>query len=311
MFDPETFITEVYVTVDDLVRELFPLRPTTPHAGRPWALARSEVLTLALVEQSALFPSERGFHRWLSTHGRALFPRLPDRSQLNRVIRRERAALVTLGRALARRLGVQAAAYEIIDTTAVPLRNCKRRGTGVLPELVEIGWSQRLGFYAGIKLLAAVSPDGVITGYLVGEASANDRELAEAFFGQRAEERQDWPEVGRPSSGRYLADTGFAGRDCQARWRHVAAAEVAAPPQPDSHDRWDKDTQSRHRRARQVVETVFDRLQRPMRLLADRIRTLDGLQARIAAKVALHNWIITNNRAHHRPDLAIATVISW
>lgn len=309
MFDPETFVTEVYVSVDDLVRVSFP--PPPPKRGQQPALCRSEVLTLSLVSQSAFFSSERAFYRWISGPGRALFPRLPDRSQLNRAMRDEHPTLVALGRTLARLLGAQQADYEIIDTTAVPLRNDKRRGPGVLPELIEIGHSQRLGWFAGVRLVAAVTATGVITGYGIGDATANDRVIAEAFFGQRYEEIQALPEVGRPSSGLYLADTGFAGRACTRRWATLAEAYVLAPPQPDSAEKWDRPTRSRHRRLRQIIETVFDRIHHALRLEHDRIRTLSGLHTRIAAKVALHNWTIATNRAHHRPDLAITGLIAW
>ena len=39
----------------------------------------------------------------------------------------------------------QFAPYEVLDSTAVPVRNVKRRGVGFLPEVATLGRSLRLG----------------------------------------------------------------------------------------------------------------------------------------------------------------------
>lgn len=309
MFDLETFVTAVYVKVDDYVQAHD--GPDPVKRGQKPALCRSEVLTLALVSQAPVFGSERSCLRWVAGPGHALFPHAPHRTQINRAIRREQPALVALGRHLARTLDAFTAEYEVLDSTAVPLRHPKRRGTGVLPELVAIGHSQRLGWFAGVRLLAAVTPTGVITGYALGEATANDRVLAEHFFAERAEERQALPEVGRPSRGIYLADTGFAGRACRDRWATCADAHVFAPPQPDSLECWERPLQQQARRHRQIIETVFERLHNWFRLGRDRPRTHSGLHTRVAAKIALHNWLIAWNQAEGRPLLQLAGLISW
>lgn len=309
MFDLETFVTTVYVKVDDYVRTHD--GPDPIKRGQKPALCRSEVLTLALISQAPVFRSERSCLRWVAGPGRALFPRAPDRSQINRAIRREHPALVGLGRHLARTLDAFTAEYEVLDSTAVPLRHPKRRGTGVLPELVAIGHSQRLGWFAGVRLLAAVTPTGVITGYALGEATANDRVLAEHFFAERAEAIQTLPEVGRSGRGIYLADTGFAGRACRERWATCANAQVFAPPQPGSAEVWERPLHQQARRHRQIVETVFDRLHNAFRMGSDRPRSQSGLHTRIAAKIALHNWVIAWNHAEGRPLLQLTGLIGW
>lgn len=117
--------------------------------------------------------------------------------------------------------------------------------------------------------------------------------------------------VGRAASGEYLADTGFAGREAQARWAETAAAVVVAPPKPDRADRWPGAWRRVHAHLRQIVETVIDRLQHLLRLVDDRPRTLGGWFSRLAAKVAMHNALIVWNRQTGHPDLASAEVIGW
>jgi hypothetical protein len=90
---------------------------------------------------------------------------LPDRSQFNRLLRQQQDALVAFSLSLVQRLQAQQCAYEVLDATAVPTRDAKRRGLGWLPGLADIGWSSRLGWYEGMYLLLSVNPVGVITGF--------------------------------------------------------------------------------------------------------------------------------------------------
>lgn len=308
MFDLETAVIAVYVAVDEFLPSV---PPRCRKRGQQPTLTPSELLTLAIISQSAQFASERAFARWLHGRGRSLFPRVPDRRQLNRAFLATQPVLVAFGRWQARQLGAHGALYEVLDSTAVPLRNPKRRGGSHLAEVIELGFSSRLGWFQGVRLLAAATPEGIITGYALGDARSNDRVLAEAFVASRAEERPLLPEVGRASSGVYLADANFAGEDCIPRWAALADAHVYAPPRQTSKQAWPAGIREALRSARQIIETVFERLHGPFRLETDRPKSLAGLHFRVAAKVALHNWLIAWNRVSGRPDLAIAGVIDW
>src|SRR5512143_292969 len=135
-----------------------------PRSGALASLTRSEVLTLALVGQWQRCLSERGFYRYAQHCLRGAFSTLPDRSQFNRLRRRHQAAVVAFSLSLVQRLQAQQCAYEVLDATAVPTRNAKRRGLGCLPGVADIGWSNRLGGYEGFYLLLSGTPTGVITG---------------------------------------------------------------------------------------------------------------------------------------------------
>ena len=309
MPDFETFVIAVYLLVDAFVQQTLP--PEQPHPGRPPGLCRSEVLTLALLAQLDRFASERAFARFAAVRFRTLFPGLPERSQLNRAFRAHAPELTRFGRWCARRLGAQIAPYEILDTTAWPLRNPKRRGEGPLVDVAAIGRSLRLGWFEGVRVLVAVTPEGVITGCGVAPGNTQDRNLTETFLAQRAAPEQTLPSVGRPASGIYLADSGFAGPCTRMHWAAAFNAHVYAPPQPNSCERWPTALRRWHTSARQIVETVFQRLLQGFRLERDRPRTLGGVLTRLAAKVGLHNALIAWNRQTDHPDLAYAEVIGW
>ena len=155
MVDADTFLTTLYVMVDDFCKTSLP--PQT-HPGPEAALSRSETVTLAIFGQWQGFGSERGFYRYAQRHLRPAFPQLPTREQFNRQVRQHDDALVACFLYLGRLLAAQHGLYEALDSSGLPTRDAKRRGAGWLPGLADIGWSNRLGWYEGFHLLLAVNP---------------------------------------------------------------------------------------------------------------------------------------------------------
>ena len=81
MYDVDTFLTILYVTVDEFIKR----QPApVPQPGPAAALTPSEVISLALLSQWRQFESERAFYRYAVRHLRPAFPTLPARSQFNR-----------------------------------------------------------------------------------------------------------------------------------------------------------------------------------------------------------------------------------
>ena len=311
MVDADTFLTALYVVVDDFGKAHLPPEPRCP--GPAAALSRAELLTLAIFGQWHRFGSERGFYRYARRHLRAAFPALPVREQFNRQLRRHGGALMACVLYLGGLLQARRAPYEALDTAAVPTRAAKRRGAGWLPGLAEIGWSNRLGWFEGVRLLLAVTPAGVITGFGLGPGSAKDQPLAETFFALRRHPHPCAGSVGAPATGPYLTDKGFEGRDRHRRWAQNYGAVVICPsrrprtgaqPWPRAWRRWLAGK-------RQIVETVIAALLDTFRLDCERPHNLEGLQTRLAAKMALHNFCMWLNGQLSRPHLAFADLVDW
>lgn len=305
--DPDTFLTTLYVLVDDCCSEL----PATRRRGPAPALARSEAVTLALFGQWSRFDSERDFYRYADRHLRGAFPRLPHRTQLNRQIRRERDTIVAVGHAIADRLDARTVEYEVLDGTAAPVRNLKRSGAGWLAGQAAIGKSSRLGWYEGFAVLIAASPDGVITGYGFGPGNTKDQVLAETFLAARRVAPARLPSVGRPSGEPYLADSGFIGAKRHADWAAQYGARVICPPYRSAKKNWPPALRRWLGGLRQIIESVNGKLVGCFRLDEDRPHALDGFQARLAAKVALHNACCWLNRHLGRPTLAFTGLLGW
>ena len=308
MVDPDTFLTTLYVMVDECCQSH--LLPEV-HPGPPASLSRSEVVTLGLFEQWACFPGERAFYRYAQRHLRAAFPTLPHRTQFNRLLRRHHEAIVACFLHLVDLLDGRRGLYEALDTSAVPTRDAKRRGAGWLPGLADIGWSNRLGWYEGFHLLMAVNPQGIITGFGMGPASAMAQPLAETFFALRRQSHPRDLSVGKPALGPYLSDKGFEGEAAHTRWWHYYGAQVICPPKRNSHHPWSQRLRRWLAGARQIVETVYDKVHHAFGLSHERPHAWSGFQARLAAKMALHNFCIWLNERLGRPRLAFADLVDW
>lgn len=308
MISVDTFLTELYVMADDFCKTL-PPEPALPGA-RP-TLTRSEVITLALTGQWALFKSERAFYRYAWRHLRGAFPTLPTRPQFNRLVRHFQASIVAFFHHLAQVLRARKAPYEVLDGMGVATRDAKRRGAGWLPGVADVGWCTRLGWYEGVHVLTAVTADAVITGFGCAPASTKDQPLAETFLAARFQPHPRLQTVGAMASGPYLLDKGFEGQAWHIRWHEQYGAEVICPPKRNSQVRWPKRLRRWFAGKRQIVETVHDKLLEAFRLERERPHALDGLLARLTAMMTLHNFCIWLNEKLGRPRLAFVDLIDW
>jgi hypothetical protein len=301
MVDVDTFLTTLYVMVDDFCQTQSPKK----HPGPEPSLSRSEVLTLAIFARWNRFNSERDFYRYADTKLRNAFPTNSDRSQFNRLVREliESFALHLVS-LLTDARGKHP--YQALDSSAMPVRDCKRRGYGWLAGYADIGWSNSLGWYEGFRLLAAVDPTGLITGLCFGAASTADQPLAETFFALRAYPNPRVPCVGSLSLAPYVADKGFEGAENHRRWLEEYGAELIHPPKRNSRIPFSKRLRKWIATIRQVVESVYDKLFNIFGLWRERPHDLQGLRARLASRVALHSFCIWLNDQFGRPRLSFA-----
>jgi len=174
-----------------------------------------------------------------------------------------------------------------------------------------MGWSNRLGWYAGCHLLLAVTPWGMSTGFGFGPARTQDQPLAETCFALRRSPHPGLASVGLPACGPYVVDKGFEGHALHQTWGRAYGARVICPPKRHSRVPWPKRLRRWLAGVRQIVETVYEKLWHTFRLDRERPHDLSGFQARLAAKVALHNVCIWLNEQRGRPRLAFADLVAW
>lgn len=332
--DLDTFLTTVYVIVDDWYKQFGTLRRKR---GAPTRMSDSEVLTVALVGQWRVgvpWRSERGVVRYMQHHGRGWFPTMLERSAFNQRVRNLWAALVCLQQAVVTWMRPYGSAYECFD--CVPLRACsvsqaRKRGG-------HWWWWSRHGHGGthgsqvfGDQLGVSVTPEGVVTGWLVSEANVDDRWLLQTLLCLRAGQptlplptasasgkyrlvnpptHLPHPALaaGQACSRTYVVDGGFNG----ARWHPVwaaAAAVVLAPPPPNAPDAWSRPLHRWHRHVRQPVETVFALLTTVFSLARVSAHSRWGQLTQLAAMFAAYNLGLWLNPTSHRPLHAHATLI--
>ena len=92
-----------------------------------------------------------------------------------------------------------------------------------------------------------------------------------------------------------MVDKGFEGKDRHQTWSEHYGARVVCAPKRNSSKPWPKALRRWLASLRQIVETVYDKLLNTFGLARGRPHELSGMRARLAAKVALHNF---HEKAH-------------
>jgi hypothetical protein len=325
--DLETFLTTLYVLVDDLYKQC--VVPKMPDRGGPEGkLSDSEVLCLGLAAQwrrGVPWHSERSFVRYALAHLRPLFPGMTSQSAFNRRLRRLWGACILLSQKVAEQLG-SPDECEIMDCAPVPIaRGARSFHPGWLADIARVGKGGNERYFYGLHLLLVVSASSVATGWTLAAGNVQDRWLAELLLSSRAGTPQlsgpsltdgsrclpapsDWVGPVQSSGSRtgmpILADLGYGGADWQQHWREDYDARVLTPPECERHlaRRWFSSL-------RQAIETAFASLCECFALHFPQAHTRWGLLTRIAAKIAAYNLGIFINRLTGRPDLALPTLI--
>ena len=333
--DLDTFLVALYTIVDDLYQQYAaPAKPVRP-GPRP-TVSDSEVLTLALCAQW-WGRSERAFLRYVHQHWRAYFPCMLSQSAYNRRCRDLAGVLVALIPVVAQELRAARAVYEAVDTVAVPLlRRCRGRRQRLFAAEAAFGrGGSDKEWYYGCKLLLAVTPTGVVTGFVLAPANMADRWLADALLCWRVNRYATplqladlpspirhngtpyvgptgprWPPsgAGARSGGPYLADAGFFGAWWQHHWRQTYGAPLITPR--DYQGSQAAAAKRQHARRRQMVETINGHLTRTFGLHFPGARSKPGLLTRIAAKLVALNVGLWLNQLFGRPALAFATLFT-
>ena len=275
MLDLDSFLVSLYVLVDDWWKLEHSSEP--PKAGRPALLTDPEVITLAILAQWPRFRSERDFWRFAWAHLRPYFPKLCSQSQLNRRVRSVEPDLRDFQRALARTLCGVSEVYHVLDTTLIPaIVRVRASRKGLFAGQATFGRSaSKTEWVYGFKVALSVSPQGVICAFGLAEAASDDRPIGEFLIIEDSQES-------------YLADKGFTGVQWERRWLDVYGALVAATPKDNSDRAWAKTDRRWASGKRQIIEGVIDQLKDLFALERHRAKTLGGLLARLAAKMAAY-----------------------
>src|SRR5215211_7642368 len=167
--------------------------------------------------------------------------------------------------------------YHVLDTTLIPaMVRVRASRKGLFAGQATFGRSAtKTEWVYGFKVALSVSPEGVICAFGLAEAASDDRPIGDFLIIEDSHEA-------------YLADKGFTGVQWERRWLDLYGALVAATPKDNSKRAWAKSDRRWASGKRQIIEGVIDQLKDIFALERHRARTLGGLLARLAAKMAAY-----------------------
>jgi hypothetical protein len=211
-------------------------------------------------------------------------------------------------------VGIDGCPYEALDSAAMPVRDAPsveaRDGWPVTPTN---RMEQSAGMVRGLQAACGRKPNGGHYGLRFRgrfhRRSADGRDLLRrARTPEPAAFERGLDHLGM-LRGR---DKGFEGSENHRRWLERYGALLVHPPKRNSHKRsWPKGLRRWVAGLRQIVESVYDKLLNTFGLHRERPHQLSGLRARLAARVALHNFCIRLNDQLGRPRLAFADLLGW
>jgi hypothetical protein len=257
-------------------------RERGPYPGHPRSVAslpqRARLLAFRFFSPAPLLPR----------------PVLPEPAQPQGASPRE-PELCALQRAFSEDLTDPSALYRVMDTTLVPaIVRVRASRKGLFCGQASFGRSaSKTEWVYGFKVALVVDPEGVITAFGLAEASSEERPIADALI---ASDRY----------GAYLADKGFTGLEWERRWLELYGALVAATPYDHSRRAWSKADRRWASGKRQIIEGVIHQLKDFFSLEGHRAKTLQGLLARLAAKVAAFTCAQRLNDSLGRPIRQLA-----
>jgi len=295
--DLDSFLVSLYVLVDDRWQHDHGGR-TPRRTGRPVRLSDPEVLTLAILSQWPRFRSERDFWRFADAHLRGYFPNLLSQGQLNRRVRALEPELRALQQAFAKEFCDPSPVYRVMDTTLIPaIVRVRASRRGLFCGQATFGRNaSKTEWVYGFKVALVVDPDGIVTAFGLAPASSDERPIGDALGAS-------------DGHGAYLADKGFTGAEWERRWLEEYGALVAATPQNNSERAWPKKDRRWAAGKRQIIEGVIYQLKDFFGLERHRAKTLSGLLARLAAKVAAYTCAQRINGSLGRPLRHLADLL--
>lgn len=286
--------TALYCLVDDLYQ---PLAQQYDHRPGPRATCSdSEVITLTLLAEIGGVDEEVAFLAQMKRHWSALFPVLPERSRYNRRRRALQAVTGHIRRQVLRLLDHLQPLDDfcLIDSLPLPVVGfAHARGRHRWRGLASYGHnaSKKMTFY-GFKLHLLATYGGLILDFALAPAHLVDGALTETLL-------RDKPAL------TVLGDKAYLNAPLQDALRAEQGLVLLTPLRANQRVQHDPALQRLIAHFRQAIETLNSQLSEQFHLERNKAKSLDGLCARVQAKLTAHTLGVLLNALDHLPPLAL------
>lgn len=279
-----TLLTTLYVLLTGRVPpDLGVSRDRLP--GRKPGLSDAELLCLAVAQQLLGYSSETRWIRYARTHLTGMFPGIPQQSGYNKRLRAAGTLISATITALAKDTPSWHDVLRLVDSTPLPCgtsRETVKRSD--LAGHAGYGYcASHSRFFWGFRLYLISTPEGMPVIWGLANPKVGEREVTQALL----EKDHHLVRAGQV----ILGDKGFAGKDFERFITEDLGAHLIRPDRKDEKPRFGK-----LGRIRQWIESVFDTLKGQLTLEHHGGRTLEGVKARVAARLLAlavgiwHNW---------------------
>jgi hypothetical protein len=279
-----TLLTTLYVFLtDQVLPDLGVSRDR--RAGRKPVLTYAELLCLVVAQQLLAMHSETRWIRYAHTHLRPMFPGIPGQSGYNKRVRAAGPLIAAVITSLARDTPSWHEILRLVDSTPVPCgtsRETVKRSD--LSGHAGYGYcASHSRYFWGFRLYLLSTPEGMPVIWGLANPKIGEREVTQALLAHDHHLVQTGQVI--------LGDKGFAGREFEAFITEDLGATLVRPDRKDEKPRFGK-----LGRIRQWIESVFDTLKGQLSLELHGGRTLQGVYARVAARLLAlaagiwHNW---------------------
>jgi hypothetical protein len=175
----DTFVTALYVKVDDTLRDTPSLRLWRPKVGIAPKLSDAELITMAVVQTLLGFTSETRFLRHAAKHLRSWFPYVPGQSGYNKRLRKSGRQLSALVRVLAADTDLFFDDTWVVDST--PVECGRSRQTAQRSDLVGVAGygycASHSRYFWGLRLHLVCTPSGLPVTFALANAKTDEREV--------------------------------------------------------------------------------------------------------------------------------------
>lgn len=280
-----TLLTTLYVLLTDRVLpDLGVSRDRRP--GRKPGLSDAELLCLAVAQQLLGYSSETRWIRYARTHLTGMFPSIPQQSGYNKRLRAAGTLISATITALAKDTPSWHDVLRLVDSTPLPCgmsRETVKRSD--LAGHAGYGYcASHSRFFWGFRLYLISTPEGMPVIWGLANPKVGEREVTQALL----EKDHHLVRAGQV----ILGDKGFAGKDFERFITDDLGAHLIRPDRKDEKPRFGK-----LGGIRQWIESVFDTLKGQLTLEDHGGRTVDGVYARVGARLLAlaagiwHNWL--------------------
>ena len=297
--DMDTFVTALYVKIDDELATNPSLGIWRPKVGIAPELSDAELITMAVIQALLGFTSETRFLRHARKHLGSLFPYVPHQSGYNKRLRKAQSLLNGMIRVLATDTDLFDDDTWVIDST--PVECGRSRPTVKRSDLVGFAGygycASHARFFWGLRLHLVCTPAGLPITFALANAKMDEREVARDLF-------EIEPGLIRPGQV-ILADKGYASAEFESFLaRHdarlIRPAKAGEPPRHGA--RFLKPL-------RQLIESVNDTLKGQLDLERHGGRTPGGVVTRVLQRLLALTAAIWHN--HHCGVAPLRSLVAY